>query len=173
MKFTLLLVALTTLCLTGFTEILFAQNLDATRGPYLVSSSSSTTQISELPGPSSTPYIFLEWDRSEVTTSVPLFVTWIWTNPLNDVVFIQNQNISSFPSDPVQTWNTPSNWDTIAKKGDWEVSATWLNTFNGSTGGGGNGNINFTVNPEPISTLLFLFGGAPLAFGFFRNRNKS
>jgi hypothetical protein len=66
-------------------------------------------------------------------------------------------------------WLSPSNWDSIKKVGSWDVQGTYHYFLGGLHG---KGQTLFSVAPEPISSILFLFGGAPLATAYIRKRKR-
>lgn len=57
-----------------------------------------------------------------------------------------------------EIWLNLANWNTIKKLGEWNVRASYFY----ATGEIGAGSTRFTVTPEPISSVLFLIGGAAL-----------
>ena len=68
-----------------------------------------------------------------------------------------------------QIWQTPgNNWNPLL--GDWSVTASY--TAKGPKTNG-TGATSFTVTPEPISSILFLTGGATLGFRRFRKKRMS
>jgi len=58
-------------------------------------------------------------------------------------------------------------WLNIRKVGEWYINATYLNAPSGASNFA---STSFTVTPEPVSSVLFLVGGASLAA--FRYRKK-
>jgi len=69
-----------------------------------------------------------------------------------------------------ETWVSLPAWNSIpnsAKHGEWNVYANFV-----GTAGVGYGSTQFTVNPEPISMILFLFGGMPLAASLYRKKKQ-
>ena len=70
-----------------------------------------------------------------------------------------------------ENWISLSSWDSIPhndKIGDWNVCAGFIGFV-----GMGSGSTSFTVNPEPISMILFLFGGMPLAASLYQKKKKA
>ena len=67
-----------------------------------------------------------------------------------------------------ERWITLSDWNSN-KVGAWDVTSTYLYP-NGNTG---SDTTSFTVSPEPISMILFLFGGMSLAASLYRKKKKA
>ena len=69
----------------------------------------------------------------------------------------------------LERWVNLSNWDTVKKAGEWEVTSNYFYT-NGNTGFA---STNFTVTPEPLAMTLFLIGGAPIGISLYRKRKRT
>jgi len=65
-------------------------------------------------------------------------------------------------------WINLSDWATIKKVGEWEVTSNYFYN-NGNTGFA---SANFIVTPEPLAMTLFLIGGAPIAVSLIRKRKN-
>ena len=149
-------------------------------GPYTVNAVGSTT-LKDVFQLDEQPVAFIAFDRDELNTSKPFSIDWYWQFDSEAVVSHNFQNFSSFPTDPLQLWDPIANWDLLKKPGEWHLLSQWVNPVNvASTKGGFGANIfdfkvlpKVTVTPEPVSTILFLTGGAPLAWRLLRKRQKS
>ena len=69
-----------------------------------------------------------------------------------------------------QIWETPSLWPDINESGLWETKVSWKALLSDGWTGYHNRSTSFTVTPEPVSSLLFVAGGASLAI--FRYKRK-
>ena len=67
-------------------------------------------------------------------------------------------------------WHTLKYWDDIKELGEWHVSAMYFQP--GSNDWIGRGSADFTVTPEPVSSVLFLVGGISLAATRLKRRKK-
>ncbi len=112
---------------------------------YMVDSSGSTTSKGTF-GWDETPWLYLNLPSAgwNVTGS------W-WKDP--DALYYFT---GSSPSTDLEQWLTLSDWASVRKIGDWNVNAAYFY----SDGAFGTGSTKFAVVPEPISTILFLSGGA-------------
>lgn len=150
---------LTVVSLFAFTLILTpkadAQGIDILR---MVDTLFSTTeQTSYDPGETPTLYIRLSAAGSANVASY-------WQAPYTAPAELAINSGSS-----QDRWLQLASWDAVKAAGDWSVNA---NVFfpNGSTDVA---STNFTVTPEPISTTLFLLGGAPLAAHLYRRKKTA
>lgn len=84
-----------------------------------------------------------------------------WWKPLPGTDSDQKE-ISALGPEGEIIWKALTDWSwvTPATVGDYIVHAK------------GYGNTSFTVTPEPISSVLFLLGGATLGLGFYRRKRK-
>jgi hypothetical protein len=71
-------------------------------------------------------------------------------------------------SDP-DTWLSLDDWDDVKKLGEWNVNAAYFYPNRDS----GTGKTDFTVTPEPISTILFCAGGITLVGRYHWKRRKA
>lgn len=132
----------------------------------MVDSYSSTTEQNMF-GLDETPWLYLKLPESK------------FTGPLADLnltfSFFQGpENTKYFTSGGLslkrENWLSLSSWDSIpnsAKVGDWDVYANFV-----GFAGIGAGTTKFTVTPEPISMILFLFGGMPLVASLYRKKKQ-
>jgi hypothetical protein len=82
-------------------------------------------------------------------------------------------DLNNETEDKIQVRNSPDNWDFEKLAGKWTVQTTWRNPGSG----GGMSKTAFTVTspvvPEPISSLLFVIGGAFLTGKHFIKRKRN
>ncbi len=160
-------------CLGLFpSQALALQYLDPSSGPFMVDAPGSTTPKDTF-SLNEKPVVFLEFDRDSLETRLPLLVGWKWIVENDTTASFAAKLISDFPKDSLLIWGQANNWDAVKKVGDWQVETSWLNVgFLDLKGGAGSKLINFTVTPEPVSSLLYLAGSAPIAVGLYRRRKK-
>lgn len=105
-----------------------------------------------------TPWLYLNLPSADFNASASF-----WNDPEGESFLV-----SAFSNDDEywlsldNGWDSsgaPVNWSEVRRMGQWNVYASFLY----ATGGSGTGATNFTVTPEPISSILFLIGGAALA----------
>ena len=113
-----------------------------------------------------TPWLYLKVPESQF--SGPLadlnFTFSFFESPQDTKYFVPGVSLQR------ENWISLTSWDSIpnnAKVGNWDVYANFV-----GSAGVGYGKTNFTVNPEPISMILFLFGGMPLAASLYRKKKK-
>jgi len=106
------------------------------------------------------PWLYLELPSSNwnVTGS------W-WKDPDGTPYFT-----GSLPTTSDKIWLSLDNWFTVREVGQWNVSAVYFYANPEDPVGGGFA--KFTVTPEPVSSILFLVGGASLAATRLRRRKK-
>ena len=68
-----------------------------------------------------------------------------------------------------QVWLSLADWNSAKKMGLWTVDAKYSKSKSNSD----TANTSFTVTPEPISSILFLTGGATLGFRRFWKKRMS
>lgn len=113
-----------------------------------------------------TPYLYMHVPNA--STGAGVNGTW-WhsSNPGHETEY----NFITALDSEKKLWFTFSDWHTAKKEtGPWHVH------INDISGLKGNYQTNFTVAPEPISSTLFLIGGAVLAtrrYSKIRRRQKS
>ena len=146
-------------------------------GPYAALENSTVEKLTF--GWDETPAIYTKWNIDELNASQPLHQTWVWFNPDNHIVSMSSQDIGlQGLSGHLELWNSLSDnwvpslgtsWETEKKAGIWNVNVLWINT------GGvlGAQNVQFTVTPEPVSSVLFLVGGTAIALRKVKYHQKT
>ncbi len=177
MKKLLVLLAVGSLVLFIAANKAFATVLDPSTEPYMTEQQGSFAQEDTF-GWNETPFAFIGFDVIDLNPRGPLELTWSWyfDKDINNEIFVasESQRITSFGTGPsLNIWNAPDDWDTLKQLGDWKTTITWENRVLGGRGGWGSSIINYTVTPEPASSLLFLFGGATMALRYYRRKRKS
>src|SRR3989338_5646677 len=127
---------------------------------YTVDNNGSTT-LQNVYSMSQTPWLYLALPNQGFHFDVA-----IWTDP-NNVLAAQTFG----PSTSSQVWFSPFNWNSIKQPGVWTIAASYLYPF--PTPSSGNGVTSLTVTPEPVSSGLFLLGGAALAAAGIRKKLKA
>ncbi len=113
-----------------------------------MTSQNGTTDIRTTYDLNETPWLYLKLTES----SLNFTGSW-WNDPDNDVHFV-----SHGPTTDQKIWLS-LDWGNVKKVGQWDVNAF----YSAANGTYGSGDTHFTVTPEPISSLLFITGGATLA----------
>lgn len=127
---------------------------------YMTNAEGSTTQV-DVFGRNEQPWLYLKAPESDPADQLRVDWSW-WHSP--------DQGISQSFGTTTDTvaWLTLDAWDSAKRLGGWDVYAAYFYT-GGEKGGG---STNFTVTPEPVSSVLFLLGGLSL-FGFeYKKRKK-
>jgi hypothetical protein len=123
--------------------------------------------------PGEFPWAFVQFAQADLNSKAPLWVNWVWQSTDNPAVSIFESSLLDLTgnSSDKQIWHSPDAtwWTANGTPGsNWLVHVGWYN-YGGVSGGS---DANFSVAPEPVSTLLFLFGGAPLAGALLRKRKR-
>ncbi|GBD97597.1 MAG TPA: PEP-CTERM sorting domain-containing protein [Nitrospirae bacterium] len=134
---------------------------------YTVGSDGSTDMVDTF-GWDETPWIYYEISAGDPGNNYTVEATW--TDPDGSA----SDSETSFNADnsgPTQVWQSLAEWDSKKSLGDWTVDGTYFrsdepqNAVYAST--------SFTVTPEPVSSILFLVGGATLGFRRLRKNRMS
>ena len=145
---------------------------------YTVDGDSSYTLKNEF-APGELPYSYIKFQSGYLSgppANTKLQVDWTWalaSNPSITKSTSTKYPIGDFSSD-LEIWEPPVSgwWSAKGEPGLWNLDVAW-DDDQGLTGFSGNDSTTLTVTPEPVSTILFLFGGAPLAAAIYRKRKKS
>lgn len=120
-----------------------------------------------------TPWVYLKLKLSELNLTAPLHLLWSWSKFADSTINetkLENISLSGLPGDK-EIWSSAPQpwWSNNGGHGKWTVDVAWLN----HRGALGTSSANFNVTPEPISSALFLFGGAPLAAALLRKKKSA
>ena len=173
MKKTAILFVITiSLILFASTSNAFAKKLEPSLGPYMTDEGSTVKK--DVFGWDEKPYVFIQFDVDELNTNWPLFVRWKWKFMGKGHPFWEFERVTDFSDNPLNIWDSLDNWDSCKKVGKWRVETAWWSPtlYNSGKEGLGRHKVNFTVTPEPVSSILFLVGGASLAATRLRRRKK-
>lgn len=151
----------TTILVILSTSNAFAKQLDPFLGPYMTDEGSYDKK--DVFGWNEKPFAFIQFDVDNLNANLPLFVTWKWKFMGKGHPFWEFEKVTDFSDDSLNIWNSVDNWDSYKKVGEWSVRTTWWNpSVCSGKGGWGNDKINFTVTPEPYSSILLVFGAGCL-----------
>ena len=137
---------------------------------YTVGSNGSTTPQSTFTLDQA-PWLYLQLPDTgfNVTASV-------WSDPSSNPFSVigiggNNQYWLSLDNGSDASKN-PVTWDSVKQIGTWNISAGYLypSNLNGDYAGAGKTSFTVTAVPEPVSTVLFLLGGATLAVRRLRRK---
>lgn len=137
-----------------------------------------------------TPWVYVKFKLEDLNTNSPLHLHWVWSSlsdPNNTETQNQKITIAGLGADK-EIWSSAPQpwWTTDGGPGTWHVDVNWFNVdgtngissanFTSCDSGGILGRQSATcgpvVTPEPLSSTLFLLGGAPL-IAAIRKRQKS
>lgn len=105
-----------------------------------------------------TPWLYLKLPESGLNVTQSN-----WKDPDSNYYFI-----GSDPGTEQEIWLSLNDWDSIKRTGLWEAEAV----YSYASGSFSSGSTSFTVSPEPISSILFVTGGATLAVRHYRKKKK-
>ena len=138
----------------------FGANFDAI---YTVATSGDTTakDTFDIDGPA--PYLYLRIPSTGIIFTNNETVSF-WFPPGETTT---NIDYGTGPVTATEVWHPfPENWAANATPGLWTVEAQWTYQVVPPEGfenlAQGSGSTTFTVTPEPVSSILFLVGGAGL-----------
>ena len=147
---------------------------------FTVGSNGSTTQQSTFTL-DQTPWLYVELPEGNLNWASAAGSLWFYDS---NIIPKGVAGDSDFTSPYTREfWLKLDNWDSVAKVGDWHVAAgyelgTPINLFGKEIiipkdVGVGCTSFNVTAVPEPISTVLFVLGGATLAVRRLRKGRKT
>ncbi len=127
--------------------------------------------------PGQTPWVYIKFKLAELALSSPLQMRWVWsslTDPNITETQLQKISLSGLGTDK-EIWKSAPQpwWNDNGGPGKWTVDVNWVNVHGTGTTGQGLSSANFNVTPEPISSALFLLGGAPLAARIWRKKSQT
>lgn len=106
-----------------------------------------------------TPYFYIKFDAADLVPNAAVNIDSLWHADASSDAYTDSLSFSyGASSGYAAVWGYLDNWDSVKEVGEWGTRLTWDNVG----GGTGTACLNFTVVPEPVSGLLFLFGGASL-----------
>ncbi len=149
----------------------FATYLEPYLGPYMTYEGSTTQN--DVFDWGEEPFAYIGFDVVDLNTRRPLELTWSWYFDTELFIASESQRISHFDEPFLDIWNSLDDWDNYARVGDWRLVMSWENDVLCDVGGWGSHTFNFTVTPEPVSSVLFLIGGATLAVRVYRKKRKA
>ena len=105
-----------------------------------------------------TPWLYIK-----LSNSIKHFTSTWWNDPSG------NSYDANLPTSNASTqWLSLPDWNSVKTTGKWEING---NAFY-PKGASDSATTNFTVTPEPISSALFLLGGATFVLGAYRKRKQ-
>lgn len=179
MRQLVLKLTLLTLC-SFFTLVSQASALDY-KTAYMVTGNNSYTLSGSLNNytyaPGQTPWVYIKFKLADLALSSPLQMRWVWsslTDPNITETQLEKIILTGLGTDK-EVWKSAPQpwWNNNGGPGIWTVDVNWVNVFGNGSTGQGLSSANFSVTPEPLSSALFLLGGAPLAARILRRKNQN
>jgi hypothetical protein len=136
---------------------------DTADGFYTVAFDGSTDYVGEFALDGDKPWLYINIVSDPVLNG--LAISW-WDEPGN----VQQELVYDGSVNANQVWLAldDATWDSIKQVGAWKVDGSYSVVTNNFDVLQEKGTANFTVTPEPISSVLFLVGGAGLVARRFR-----
>jgi hypothetical protein len=123
------------------------------------------------------PYSYLFIDRDSFDT-IPevLDIKWQWFY-VDDLYYEEHYfyfpwNESTDEEGNFRIWESPQYWLSMREFGDWSARVVWRAEIEGNWTGYRWRSFDFTVTPEPVSSILFITGGAILIGRRYLRRKK-
>lgn len=114
-----------------------------------------------------TPWLYVKLPDSNLNVTVAF-----WESPNSSYYFTNsmgsNQEYWFSLDSGVDSSGNPVTWDDVKELGVWNINAGYFY----AGGGSGEGTASFTVTPEPVSSILFIAGGAVLAGRRYLKRKR-
>lgn len=114
-----------------------------------------------------TPWLYVKLPLQKLNAT-----SAFWEGPLGSYYFTNSMGFGQkrwFSLDSgIDSNGNPVAWGDVKKLGAWNINAGYFY----AGGGSGEGTTSFTVTPEPVSSILFIAGGAVLAGRRYLKRKK-
>ncbi len=114
---------------------------------------------------SDTPWLYLKLPVSGFN-----LITTHWKSPDRDNYVIRSKGYEN------KIWLSPANyWDKIKEEGTWKIKAHFTSPFSSPRSGHETAGFTVasTVVPEPVSSILFIAGGAVLACRLYLKKRQN
>lgn len=113
-----------------------------------------------------TPWLYFQVPIKD-PEDINVTMSW-WQDPVGEEYKVKERT-----PDTIDIWHSLDNWDKVRVLGDWNVRAKYTARGGDDTNTTGEGYTSFKVVPEPISSILFLTGGATLVARHYWKKRQS